>query len=579
MPLPDGSCIAVVDPGVGQRVKQDGHHPLDLWSYLSAIDIRNAYARLRTVSNRWWQPFLGHIEHKGIHLADACHRDMWYPLCGMILAGQVVRRAIRDVSPDVVVACRPRGQAVFWDSIPVPPGCIPAAATIFEAEQLGVPLELAETGNPVITLSPATPHPELLEWLKQELLAAQGKDAICFFLGELEYRQHTAILETLGNRNNQFPFWLKASGQYAVDDRDASGANWYDLLSCFPGDPALKDLLNVAWQEFINHDRPDAFDIIGSPHVRFQFTGFWDRVLLCGRIVDAASWLFERLKPKLCLQGLDAYGPARTWGRVARKHGAHTVTFLHGAISPNCHQYERLQSEADLLVVEGDTAREAMITLNRSPETIHTHRPGMTSISQEMGGTNILLLTALASYSLYSPVYSPERMWRDWMELTAMIARHPKWAFLIKPHPRYDHFDFFEELALPGNCCFNRDISLDEALSKARVAVMIGYPSSVILDSLKQGIPSVFLPGTWPIPELRSALDSERIIKSTDVGGLEKTLEVLLHPGPERNRAIENGFAFLNDFYGKDNPGSPSLKERIETLFSGEDIQQPKDIA
>lgn len=564
MGLPPGASIAVSGPGVALRARKDGCRVIDLWAFLSTEDIGDAYAQMCTVSSQWWRLLLGDVEHRGISLAEACHRDMWYAVSGLFLSERAVRRAIKDINPEKVVVCRPCEQAVFWDQIPVPPGCLPAAVAYGVAHDLGLHVQWVETDVPAAPAKPATPHLEVLERLEEQVVHVKGRDSMCLFLGEVEYLQHGASLETLCAQQNVFPLWLKASGNYALRDSSASSIVWYDLLSCFPGDAGLKSKLDRAWQAFLSSPPTGEYRALFSPHVRFQLKAFWDRLFLCGRIIDAASWLFERLNPKLCVQGLDAYGPARVWGRAARRFKARTVAFLHGAISPDFHQYERLMSEADLFVVEGDHARNAMVQLGRHPETLHVHHSGARRGEHASGKKDILIMTALSSYGFYNPMCSPGIMEQQWEELLLMMARNPDLRFVVKPHPRYDHHDFYEQLDLPDNATYLKDAPLSTAVQTTGLAVMMGYPSTVVLETLQAGIPTVFWRGTYPIRQLHSPLDDERIIKIAGIHELEDLVPKLLAQGKERDATIERGHVFARDFLGEHQGEPAELVRRIE---------------
>jgi len=575
----DRLTVATADPGIRLRAEGDGHRTVDLGSFLDTADIRDAYDLVRALDRPGWAPALDGLRQRGIALAEAARRDLWFPVFGMELARRATERAIARLSPQGVVLCEPRGQAVFWDTIPTPPGCLPAAVARTVAEQCGLDVRIVRTDATIPLPTPAPPVPGLLERVERLLDNARGRKPLCLFLDELEYRRQGAALEAEARKNGRFTFLLKASGDYAaIGDADAEVV-WYDLLSRFPGEPGLRRSLDEAWRAF-RAGPSAAFPLFDSPHVRFQLDAFRERIFLCGRVAEAASWLMEHLAPTLCVQGLDAYGPGRVWGRAARASGARTVTFLHGDLSPHVHKYDRLRSEADLLVVRSDHDRAAMLDLGRTPDGLIVQRPAPTAERRADAGKGeeILLLTALTGYGLYNPMVPSARLRRDWEALTAMMARHPDLRFRIKPHPRYDHFDLYERLPLPENVRFDRDIPLEEALAKARAAVMVDYPSSVVLACLRAGIPLIYLPGTWPVPELRTALESALVRKPATVEALEALLPELLRNGPERDRAIADGFAFLHEFYGEDGPKDSPLWGRISAEY-GSHPRQPERTA
>lgn len=548
--LPEGATIGVTDFGMAHLLDANGCNAVDLWQFISGDDVASAFSGMRTVSASWWEPFLGDLQHKGISLAECFHRDMWYAIYGMLITEMMMGKALTALKPTEAIICDPLEQPIFWDAVIPAPGGLPANVARHTLEHRGIPTTVIPAGTARSAPASSTPDSCLLPQLS-EAASNRHSETLCIFMGDLERRQHGEVLSSLAGESNN-TLWLKGgNAEFAITDSDIS-VSWYDLLGCFGPDSDLQEKLKAAWSHF--EAKKDSPEIIHSPHLRGQMSAFWDRLLLGGRIIDACHWLMDTYGPRVCLQGLDAYGPAKVWGRAMRSRGATTVNLKHGTLAPNFHQYEKQQSEADILVVDtahafekmqGFTAQNQHIRQLHAPYTQDTPLPPAEQ-------KRIVLMTANATYGVYGQMTDPIQVRKRWDELFQLMNNHPDWDFVIKPHPRYDHFMFYENAALPENCSYNRDIPLNTAFQSASAAVMVGYPSSAVIEAIQAAIPTFFLQANYPAAELNSALDelADETLIVDDTTALERTLHRVMEDETFKEKARSNGSRFLDLFFG-----------------------------
>ena len=114
------SIVVTADWQVAHELKAARQPYIEIWPYLESADIDRAYKLCQQLAAEWWRPFLGKIEHKGVYLADAMSRDMWFFFTTAINASTVVNRILDAEKPDRLILFSDVKKASFWDSIAGP---------------------------------------------------------------------------------------------------------------------------------------------------------------------------------------------------------------------------------------------------------------------------------------------------------------------------------------------------------------------------------------------------------------------------------------------------------------------------
>lgn len=160
-------------------------------------------------------------------------------------------------------------------------------------------------------------------------------------------------------------------------------------------------------------------------------------------------------------------------------------------------------------------------------------------------------MTSLSGLGVTAPVANLTQLRDDWQHLSELIERRQDLHFIIKPHPRYDYYDFYRNLCanLPSNVELREGVSLSEVFPDVSVAVMVNYPSTAALEAMLAGVPLVYLRSAmYKAAGLRSALDAGNVICVDHVEDLETVLDELIGNPARRAEALENSQAFVAQF-------------------------------
>ena len=585
------AVVVTADLHVAAAIEDSGQPYLEVWSYLEAADIDRAQKLCQQLAAEWWRPFLGEIEHKGVHLADAMSRDMWYAFTTAIHANTVINRILDAEKPERLVLFSDLEKATFWDSVDGSYPDVFNAVALWTAEQRNLPVRKLSTE---LRLLPkkcnSVSHGQSVSQTKRHLSSRWSFDTplsparrtVLTFMGSVDRQRHHDLLHALG-QSDDYHHVLLGGSPCEVLGTNSQVIDWQDCRAWFSPAPSLERQLREAWRRFKRWQVEYTGDfpaIFANPHLDFQFKGFWERVIMAAQIVDAATLVCSALQPDLCIFGLDAYGPGVCWNRVAKLCGVTTLTIPHGVIGLDS-RYELLNSEADYLAVEGDYSRRALQALGRPPETIKVVGfPGEAPSSSHRGHRNkaVLLMTT------QSGIANPTKLRNDWRRVSELIERRQDLHFVIKPHPRYDHYHFYRNLCakLPSNIELREGVSLSEVFPDVSVAVMVNYPSTAALEAMLAGVPVVYLRSAlYKTAGLRSALDSDDVICVDRVEDLEAVLDELLTNPAARVESQRRAQTFLADFLSPPPSGSwvDSLLELVERLVDRHEPSGPSDTA
>lgn len=544
---PQGGDLAVtLHASIAHALRARNIAVAEAWDFLDSRDVGKNYDEFRRFCAHWWREAYAPVLHQGLPLAEIMHRDMWFPVSAACNAQRIFSRILERFRPAEASLCVEAARAYFWDPPGGPPPDILNAVALHLVETAGLSVLRLQAGEPAPQANPG-PRPE-----PPELPAV--RDGLLVFLSDTDFIRHREKLEALFRRHAGRAVLLMA-GAYPVAPQVAPVVPWYPLLAQFPADSATAARLDAAHEAVLRSGPASGDDaaLLGNPHLHFLFAAFRDRLKLGSRIADAAGHVLDTLRPRLFVCGLDAYGPGAVFTRAAQARGVPTLALQHGSISPDFHQFERLHSPADQLVVDGEYGRRQFERLGRRPASITVIAPQLPPPPPRPApAREVVLLTALGGYGLSAPICDHGRLRRDWLELLALMQRRRDLRFVLRPHPRYDHFGLYDALSqeAPGLFTIRREGSLEEALSSAAAAVLVSRPSAAALEALRLGVPLVYLRSAlYDIPELGSALDDPRLPSARRVAELEPLLDDLLSNPVSRERVLADAAAFLRDFH------------------------------
>jgi hypothetical protein len=536
----------------------------EIWSYLNAADFNQSQEQADEVLRSWWQESLGTLMHKGVLLADAICGDMREAFTAGILAHTILNRIIDDKKPKRLVVFSDTKRAFLSDSsdIPPPPDIFNAVA-LWVARVRNLPTTRLSVGKaygvrgtrPLLAPGNGNPQPPAFFVTRHEV---GERKVILSFLQVLDRLNCSSLdnarklLEAL-DRGGKWEHLSIVQNMDDVQSLPGNVINWQDCTGWVPISPTLIRQLRDAWSNFkrqqVRKTSSSFAYLVANPHLDFQFRVFWQRLREAVQTVDVATMIFQGLRPRLCLIGTDQWGIAVCWKRVAKLLGAKTLSLQHGSITNDYDQFELQNHEVDYVAVEGEYSRKRLIELGRAAETIEVvgHRGSLhlPSPPEPLSPKTVLLMTTLAGESLLWNQCNLAKLRGDWGELVSIVGRHPETRFIIRPHPRFDQWDFYRRLCTDHTP--NLELSTQATLPSASLAVMFNYPSSVALDTMLAAIPTVYVRSSvYQTKRFRSPLDGSLSVKSCEE--LENVINALLNDETRRAEWLRVQNQFLGEY-------------------------------
>ena len=235
----------------------------------------------------------------------------------------------------------------------------------------------------------------------------------------------------------------------------------------------------------------------------FLWRGFAARLIDGARECALGRFVAGALAQRVAVIGYDLGGAARCLVEGLRSRGGDVVAVDHVGI---CTSLEGMLNEGARahIAVWGEFDRELQAR-HRGPgcrvEVIGSMRRdfAVSGGADTTGGVarrpKMVIITSVTSIDerMYGWA-KPGGVRRTWQRLMPWLSAHPEWDVVIKAHPRYDHYDFYEKLIAgrgPGST-----VSLaraEEVLRGADVAVLMNVPSTAVVHALQAGVPVIYL--------------------------------------------------------------------------------------
>ncbi|MDY7000175.1 MAG: hypothetical protein SVS15_00150 [Thermodesulfobacteriota bacterium] len=568
--------VVVVTPDLllADHLDRAGLPFLETWDFLTGRDIDQAQRLSKEMSRSWWRPCFSGLFHAGVDLGDAIQRDMWFFFIEAILSKFILERIFERFSPREVYLFPEKPEPKFWEVSGDAPHVFHAVARRLCDEKGIRRTELAAglPGNWAPGTKNAPPPAGPLPPWPYDRRSPSGSKNVLLYFTEVDYRKHANFLSAL-NRSPRFNCHLLRNTNYEAPEFKNQGIIWGNVIDWFKVPDALETEINDRGQAFEDSAHPLAREfgwIFANPHMDFQFKGVVGNLKRAARIAAAADLLMKALNPGLSISGIDTFGQGFIWNRVAKNHGVPTLAFPHGSVGSRFYLYEKLHSEAGHIALEGEYAKRMFKELGRRPECMDVVGAGFSVNAGNMEkvqrhGTKVLLMTTIAAPNLASPMASSAVLRRQWSEIIEEIGKRPDVEFEIKPHPRYDYYDFYQRFTAhgPDNVRLSPESSLEQALNGSSAAVLVGPPSTAVLLAMLAKIPTIHLNGSeYRARGLQTCLPQSGIIQVGTAGEMFEALDRIFADESFRRNTLQRVDEFLPDLA---RPGSPEevLKRTI----------------
>lgn len=533
--------LPVLDLWDGYGDEEAGANDLAAWSYCEAMAGLVA----------------GRVVRDGCDLVERMKYELFYPVRFAIHADAMVRRCM-DRHPPESVACFGRMSRSFsWDPVDQPSDVFNAAVT-WVAEQRGIAIQHVSEGSP-----PAEPSAGDGTGLQEcrpsrAAFALPSRVHVVSVCPAYDYKEQELLLERMAEERS--PSWMAIGDSEPAASIRLPQIRFESVLWL----PYATDQATAAARQLASIGLPPAAGMpdhvrlaLANPHLRFVWSHFCRSVEASARSHAMGSLLGRALRPALVLHGDDTWGAARCFMAGLWSCGTHTLANQHGGLGHDysCRRHIGVRGAALCWgEFDGSSVRkwrdpsatvDLVGSLRRDTEDLLRSSAERAQPAQGTGRQKVVLLTTRVA-DMACPLASVTRHRATWEALLALCRGHPEWDFVIKPHPRYDYREVYEDWCRSGRQS-NLSVAVGPArhvLEGAAAAVLVNYPSSVAVDACALRIPLVYLkPATYSwAPAL---LEGTGVIVADDVPALDRALSDLIQDAAARETCLEKQDDFL----------------------------------
>lgn len=312
-------------------------------------------------------------------------------------------------------------------------------------------------------------------------------------------------------------------------------------------------------------------EVFANEFLEFQFVRILEELRSASRVAAAFGSVLDVVCPTIVILGHDAFTREASLVRVAQRRGVPTISLLHGGLGHNMGYRSLAGGAAEKILVWNDDDVRGLLQYGVAKERIrkvgsvglarpqdqsgagvHQERtPKVEAVAKRRLGlpTNkpvVVFLTAATHSGFAEIVATPPEHRKTWRQLVDVVAHRPEISFVIKPHPSYDHNEYYRGLTAtcPRNLTLLEAAGLDDVLAAADVAVLVNYCTTAALDAMLAGIPVVFVRSAIvPLPNREDSLWRRGALGVSRPGDLVITLEALLESAPKESVADARNFA------------------------------------
>ncbi len=550
---------------------------LDEFCYLSPADIEENGGRAAELAEVWQQHALGG-DGQGLEIAALAKQDLVWPLDVCLNARTVYQRILESETVESLSGYWLPPQPIFSTGpAPVTRAAASLAQAILHwmAEQNHIPIRSLQCPRPLSV--------ETLGWRARQPPApvpVSGRPANC-------YEKVVLLLET----------GLRAHEQAVLKRHFEATAEWR-LVRISPWELGRGGLFAAAMHqtEFdaamkaarrdLEKNRMEykgAYpEIFSNRYLEFQFLRILDEIQLAARIGTAFASILDVLQPSLLILGHDAFTRERMLVQQAKRRGIPTVSLIHGGLW-HLVGARGIVGLSDHFLVWGE--EDIRLLKHYGIDSARIHSVGSLQYAQKysridqicavgQGGERhtlakkrlalptkkpvVALLTASTGAGFAQVIADPPRHRETWKELVRLAEGRPDITFVIKPHPSYDHFEFYRHLTKygPKNLMLVESATLDGVLAAAQVVVLVNYCTTAALEAMLARIPVVFIrKAILPLSSREDSLKKHGAIPVTSREELESVLDRLLRDDVARAAAIDDAKWALRQSLGeKDRP-------------------------
>lgn len=590
--------IVTADMATAARLEQLGVPFIDEWGLLGPDDVHANWAAAWDLAQRWWDEASVGGESHEFPLADIARGELHYPFERCLNARRIYDRLLDSLEvraiegyflpPTAAIQTGPKpwGPAVAslshavlrWCAgrrgLPVRRIKIPRPLALASGPQNhepprsdAPPIRPAECEPPLyVTLLPS--RPGYLSWNgddRRRAAAATGAQTV-LVMEFLSSREGTALENILSCT----PGWRVVRVSRMAPEPGVGAWPWHES--------ARMATFRRAKRTFDDARRryTGAFpELFANPFLRFQFDAIWAEIIKADRLGEAFRSLIQMVRPSLVVFGYDDFAAERMFKRVARSEGTPTAALIHGGLGAALGA-RFSGADLDHMLVWGEKDARNVIRYGLAPEKVQTvgsvryfdlyqsaprkaretRSAALVEARRQLGMQGDKPIVALLTATILepsAPIAHPAKHRETWRQIIRLASRRPDLSFVIKPHPGWDHYEFYRVLCQggPPNLVYLHDAGIEGVLAASDIAVLVNCCTTAALEAMLFGVPVVFLrTAIYPIEAAEDPLQDGGAISVNDVVGLETVLDRLVRDDEYRRAALADAELFLASCMG-----------------------------
>jgi hypothetical protein len=321
-----------------------------------------------------------------------------------------------------------------------------------------------------------------------------------------------------------------------------------------------------------------------------QFSAFFARIFLhllphtLATRQDLRTWL-DRLCPSLVLTSNEVSFPVRALVLEARQRGIPTLGLVHSGLN-NMYYRDFL---SDRMAVWGQVhVRDFVRVLGKQPAQLcPIGNPQYDTFGPDVSGApaagstvhvartpRVVVITAVAQWHML--YYNQREHLRTWRELERLpdLGVH----VTIKPHPRFDDYDFYRSLQHPladwrDDCAgisLARDAFLEEVMPTCDLVIVPNLPTTGAVEAMLWGKPVICLMCGFEEVECCTSIAPGCLVVH-DVTQVCPTILSVLHSRDRQEELVRKGQAYLDELLGpRDKQATRRMAELVASMVAGD---------
>lgn len=488
-------------PATGDFVLLDGFiasrkRHVDLWAYLPEQEIARHDAMAWEFCRTLGEHLTGVIRWKQADFGQLCRFDSFWSVRALLNTHQAALGAARAEAWDGVVHFGEMEAADHFD-LPDRPADLFNAAAACAARTCGIPSEILRL--PSTTSAEGLFHPHFVAGMK---LAAKPPwpvrpDVVCVAEG-LGLDEQARLL--LGGNEAGESVWSAVTG---ADVDAAIPSTSLRLLRWMPWDmQGVREAAKVLHEvpKWIRSGELRGPSCLAEPEYAFVWRRMADWIVQGATEHRLTRLLARGWRPRVAIMGSDIFGPGRCAAQGWLDEGTEVIAIDHVGLgwSSSNRWHEGTKTH---LAAWGEV--DARGRLPQKPAGVHVAPIGslrsdfeqdMASGPLDRADGHIAIFTSETSSGLRMHGWSPPAALRAAWDALMTGAAQARVNLVIKPHPRYDHPDFYERLCATKcpQASFERGQAGD-ALRGASASILVNTPSTVLVQSIAAGVPVLYL--------------------------------------------------------------------------------------